>query len=357
MAFIQVLCLGMAVAMRLDRIGTAPREVVREVVRYLPADAGAPAAVATPEPGGSPDEGPVAIPEVVVDEPVAEPSLATLPRLPPPPPGLALPVINDPVVAQLVAEARHARIAGDMRAAMTKLQEAESLAPEDANVLYESGLAYEVMEIFDRASSYYQRVYELGTTGAGSLYEVAAKKISVGFAQPEDQRGRLGLGRARIFKESPPEGGQRVVVTIPVFGAPGEDFVPDDLAVKVTFFDQDQDLKIVPLSAGARTQDTWVTAPVDWAGQGEELLQITYEIPPPSLQDAHLFGTRTYYGQVVELFYKGELIDSQAWPRHLAQKMNSGAPSGLDEVPMFLDENSLPLDYNRQNPLLPLPVR
>ncbi len=358
MAFIQLICLGLALTMRLDRLGAAPREVVREVVRYVPADVtdaadvGAPAS--TEQPAAELDlaefSGIVPVPADPAEP--AEPVSALSAQPLPPPPGLKAPIIQDPLVAKLLAEARQARVAGDMRVAITKLKEAEKLAPDEPNVLYEAGMAYELMGIFDLASSYYQRVYELGTTGAGTLYQEAANKITAGFAQPHAERGSFLLGQTRIFKQEPPEGGQLVVITIPVSKNPKEDFLADDLEVKVTFFDQDETMKIQPIAAEERPQDNWLTAPVDWVDQREELLQITYKIAPPSVQDAHLFGSRKYYGQVVELFYKGELIDSQAWPRHLAQKLNAS-----QEAPLFLEENTLPPDYNNQNPILPLPVR
>ena len=61
-------------------------------------------------------------------------------------------------------------------------------------------------------------------------------------------------------------------------------------------------------------------AAFDWAG-GEESLRMNYVIPSQDSQTEHLFGARTYYGQVVSLLYKGEILDVQAWPRDLAAKI------------------------------------
>ena len=77
------------------------------------------------------------------------------------------------------------------------------------------------------------------------------------------------------------------------------------------------------------------------------MLQITYVIPKIDPQQQHLFGEKRYYGQVVELNYKGELIDAEAWPRVLARKFNKP-----DAAPVFLDQE-MPADYNPLNPLLP----
>jgi tetratricopeptide (TPR) repeat protein len=355
MAFAQLLVLGMGMVARLERLGSE-----RVVERVVVVNQQAPAAedqaakeVVEPlaEAGG----------EAMVGEALAQqPSAQTAsPRtsLPAPipvaaPAALGPPPIADPLVAKLVADGRQARVAEDMRNAIIKLQKAESMAADDPSVLYELGMAYELMGIFDRATSYYQRVYELGTTGAGSLYEAAAKKISLGFAQPEDQRGRLSLGRVQVFKAPQDNGSERVVLRIPIFAVPGEDFDPDEIEVQVNFFDQNQNHEILPKGPDAHSETAWLSAPLDWQGQGEELLQVSYTIPPANLQQAHLFGTRSYYGQVVELSYKGALIDSQAWPRHLARKVATTP----EAPPLFLDDE-LPSDYNNLNPLLPLPVR
>ena len=336
-AFVQLLIAGLAVSVRVE----AAREVrVEERVVVRPINIAPPAA---------PQE---AAPPVVALPPA--PELPPIPTLPPARP-LDAPPIEDPVVERLVTEAREARVAEDMGRAIVKREDAQSKAPNEPNVHYELGLVYETMAAFDeslaeKAASAYQKVFELGTTGSGALYPLAARKLRDGIARPQDFRGKLGLGRTRIFKDNAYDRGERVVVTIPVSAAPGAEPKPDDFFVQVDFFDKPTNGDPVPASPDASTSFEWISGGIDWLG-GEELLQVTYILPNSDPSSTHLFGRRSYYGQVVKLMFKNELIDSQAWPRHLALYAPETQPGGPD--PLFLDHELLPPDFDPNVPLLP----
>ena len=325
-AFVQTLIAGLAVSVRVENA----REV-RVETRYVPQ-----LIEVAPKP-----EPQRAIPEkpsrpVVVLPPI--PDLPAEPAMPEARP-LDAPPIADPVVERLVMEARQARVAEDMGSALVKLEEARSIAPKEPNVLYELGLVYETMaghdqnrELINKASSAYQAVFELGTSGAGALYSLAAKKLTEGISKPSDMRGKLALGRVQIFKDKAAKPGQRVVLTIPVRAAPDAQPSADDFLVQVKFFDVTRDGKHVPSSPEAETEVAWVSGAFDWLG-GEETVRVTYQLPQPDKSQDHLFGRRKYYGQVVELIYKNELIDSQAWPRHLAALSNSPLENIANEFP------------------------
>ncbi len=289
----------------------------------------------------------VYVPPITADikEPEAPPVVKNF--LPAPRP-LANPNIADPVCERLVNEARAARFSEDMMSAITKLEQANSINPNEPNTLFELGLVHETMGIYDRAASYFHQVFSMGTSGAGSLYQQAAMKLRDGFEQPQDKINRIVLGRPRVFKDPDNSKGQRVVLTIPVQSIPGEVIEGRDLEVAVNFFDEVGAKKDIAAAATdvCKIDYRWVSEPTDWQS-GEELLRVSYTIPPQDLQQEHLFGERKYYGQVVELSYKGELIDAQAWPRILAHKLNKP-----EQSPMILDQE-LPTDYNHENPLLP----
>lgn len=334
---------GVAVAVRVERAQEVRVEekVVTKIVTVAP-------------------EAPKPAKEVVA---VAPPSPAQLPPPPEPiplPPArpLASPPIEDPVVERLVQEARTARVAGDMATTINKLDEARSSAPKDPNVLYEMGLAYEAMAAYDprladQAADAYQEVFALGTTGAGALYPLAAEKLRDGIAMPDALRGELALGRVRIFKDEDFQEGERTVVDVPIQAAPGTEISANDLVVKVNFFDsmmKEGKKDVQPAAEGlCQTTNEWVSGAFDFLG-GEELLRVTYILPPRELQQEHLFGKRSYYGQVVEVYYKGELIDSQAWPRHLSAR-NAAAPARANDTPEFVTEDMIQIDP--ANPLLP----
>lgn len=339
-AFAQLLGAGVALAIRVERAREirVEEKIVTRVVTV---------AAEAPKPA----------PQVVA---VAPPSPLPPPEPTPLPPArpLAAPPIADPVVERLVQEARSARVAGDMASAIVKLDEARAKSPKDPSVLYEIGLVYEAMAAFDprladQAADAYQEVFALGTTGAGALYPLAAAKLRDGIALPADLRGELALGRVRIFKDEDHAEGERVVVTVPIQAAPGTTISGDDLLVKVNFFDSTRKDGRDEVQAAAeglcKTVSEWISGEFDFLG-GEELLRVTYTLPPQDLQQEHLFGKRRYYGQTVEVIYKGELIDTQAWPRHLAAR-GAAAERNRNDMPEFLTEDMIQIDP--VNPLLP----
>lgn len=321
------------------------REVIRQVVVKMPADAQKPeVAGAQPIPPAAPQ----------VRAPVLEqvaPSVAPPVPLPVPRP-LAAPAIGDPRCDRLVREAREARVSGDMGRAIVKLEEALGLTPSEPAVLHELGLVHEQMGVYDRAADYYQKVFELGTAGAGSYYESAATKLRDGFENPADLIGRFSLGRVRIYKHPHSQTGEQVLLTIPVQKAPTFEADANEIEVSVVFFNRTQKGDIIQLEDPTWVREQWVSLPFDWTGD-EELLRMTYTIPPQDQQTEHLFGARSYHGQVVTLRYQGEILDVQAWPRELAARLPTppslAPPSQLS--PDFLD--TLPMDFDPDLGVLP----
>jgi len=95
------------------------------------------------------------------------------------------------------------------------------------------------------------------------------------------------------------------------------------------------------MPAGIQTEKryAWVSGDFDWLG-GEEQLQVTYVIPQESSSDVHLFGDLNYYGQDVQLIYKNELMDRQAWPRHLGAERDAWSPDDADSAIPLLPPRS-----------------
>lgn len=338
-AFLELVAVGVALALQTNR-EAPPRVVERVEYRTLgtlpqgevpivrPIEPRSSSAIPTPPPV-------VPVPVIAAEDPA--------PTLP-----LKTPPIADPIVERLVAEAREARVAGDMRRAVVKLEEAEKRTADEPNTLYQFAQVFEAMGIYGKATDYYQKVFELGTVGAGGLYELAAHKIAHGFVGIDEMRGKLVLGRIRQFNDPRVQDGQKVILTVPVLAAPDGEFVPDDVLVSVSFFDKLQE-EVVPAAKRNEPSTKWVTKPVNWEDpSGEELLQVTYFIPEGAQQDLHLFGQREHFGQLVELSYGNELVDSVAWPRTLARRVN--VPEGDT---LFLPEEFIPEGINPDNPLLP----
>jgi hypothetical protein len=326
MAFCQLWIAAIALAGRFEDsrvVRVIEREVPRLVAVPMPADA--PAAPAEPEPVV------VRVPALITEAP------------PPEPTPVRMPSIADPRAERLVEEARRARVAGDMGLAIVKLEEA-LVASEgnDATVHYELGLVHEQMGIFETASNHYLKVMSMNLDGAGALYAMAAAKLRDGFQQPSDMLGKLSLGQPRRFHDPHHPSGERVVLDIPVQCAPGEEIDPQNLDVTVLFFNRNHRGEIMPRDEQTVVVDQWISEPLDWA-TGEETLRMTYTIPPQDAATDHLFGHRSYYGQVVTLHYAEEVMDVAPWPRDLAARMpQSGGGQALggpwpEDFPLDLD--------------------
>lgn len=335
MAFAQLLVAGMALATRLEEsrvVRVVEKEVPKPVIMRVPAPSADPSVVSRPP--------------VPATKPVdPSPSVAPSP--------LKVPQVADPRSERLVTEAREARVAGDMGRAIVKLEEALAASPDDPSVRYELGLVHEQMGVYDIAASHYEKVFKMGTSGAGALYELAAAKLRDGFETPDAMLGKLSLGRVRIFNNPNHEGGQRVILTIPVQKSPADEVDVAEIAVSVIFFNRTSKGEIVQLEDNSWVKEQWVTLPFDWAG-GEESLRMTYTIPPQDTQTEHLFGSRAYYGQVVSLSYKGEVLDVQAWPRDLAARIPKQPAAAPGEMPAPEFQDTLPPDLG-PGVLPPLP--
>ena len=333
--FAQLLISGMALAVRMKE-SQEVKVVEKEV--YKPVWIEAPQAT---------DQAPAHAPLAM-----APPSQA-IPEAPKPQPSpLKVPSVADPRSERLLMEARQARVAGDMGKSIVKLEQALLQSPDDPSVLYELGVVHEQMGVFDKASEYFEKVFQMGLGKAGSLYEMAAAKLRDGVAQPEDMLGKLSLGRVRIFNNPKHPDGQQVILTIPVQKAPADEVDMKEIQVEVRFFVRTNRGDVVELNDPSWVVSRWVSLPFDWAG-GEESLRMTYTIPTEDRQTSHLFGSRNFYGQVVTLSYQGVVFDVQAWPRDLAAKIVKKPEAGFGELlpPDFQD--SLPPDFDPSVPLLP----
>lgn len=333
MALAQLVVGGMALAVRFKETKVTQiveREVVREVRVEVPVPA-------TPS-------------QAVSGHQAVLPPVGQLPPLQPSP--LAEPEVEDARAAKLLKEARQARVAGDMGKAIVKLEQALHHAPSEPSVVYELAVVHEQMGIYDKAAIYFEEVFRMGMTRAGALYPLAAAKLRDGFSQPKDMLGKLSLGRVQIFKNSKHQQGQQIILTIPVQKAPDGNVDMDAIEVEVRFFNRSSQGELSELRDASWVVSRWISLPWDWAGGGEQL-RMTYTIPKRDIATDHLFGELNYYGQVVTLSYKGEVMDVQAWPRDLAARITRQPQHGFGELPApeFLD--TLPLDFDPNVPLLP----
>ena len=336
MAFSQLLVAGLALATRLED-SRVVKTVIKEVPKYIPIRMTTPPAEQA----------------AVVSRPPLPPPVTSLPLVAPTP--VATPEIADPRSERLIKEARQARVAGDMMRAIVKLEEAHNQSPDDPCVHYELALTHEQMGVNDTASAHYEKVFQMGVSGAGSLYELAATKLREGFDEPSPL-GKLSLTRVQKFEDPDNAAGQRVTLTIPVQKAPGEEIDPTKVSVEILFFNRTQKGEILMREAQDTHTEQWMHPPYDWAS-GDEILRSTYTIPAQDTQTDHLFGQRTYYGQVVILHYGDQVVDVQAWPRDLAARIPNSQGNSANLLQPVL-QDTLPADFDPElGMLLPLPKK
>lgn len=349
-AFAQLMAVGLAIAVRTGE--------TREVVRYVKGD---PLIVSVPtirdaQPRAKSiqarsveqlladytDESDLPRPAPSIPSPEQSPAITATPE--------TAPIIANHQVEALVKEAHSAHQQGDMIAAIVKLDQAESIEPNEPAIFYRKALLFEDMGQWERATNNYEKLFVLGPA-IGVYYHKAAFKLSNGINSEGNYQDLFVIGH--IMRRISPDK-LRARLTIPIRCSPDGDFDATQLEVKVHHYDlvDNQSVEAVPPSRAGNISDRWISSNPNWINE-EEIAESIYTLPPVSEADAHLFGDRKYFGYVAELYYKNELIDQQAYPRRLhaihAEKNNSPEYDIPFDFPM---DEALP-NINPDNPLLP----
>lgn len=285
-------------------------EMLRDVDLSDPAKDPAPAAVAVTVPG---------------EEKIS----AQPPRAPENPDEVMPPMTED--VAALVKAARYAQIDGDLKVAVVKLEQAMRLEPDNPVVLYYYGLTYEWLRNADKSREFFLKVYTQREK-AGKYFARAAQHLQAGFSSPADLRGDMSFGTILEYRDPESPAGERVKLTVPILMKDGLNVRPEDLRVIVQFFDKVNGKKVEKTHAPEPTSRC-ITEPADWA-DGEEIMEVTYYMPPLTEEEIIAYGTLKYYGYTAKLYYKGEPMDCHASPPvlFLLEQMNQSSPSGMPEI-------------------------
>ena len=277
----------------------------------------------------------------------------------------SLPVIADPVVERLVRDSRDLQMDGDMMRAMLKLDEAQRIDPGEPAVTYHKALLYEEMGLMIKAADQFQQVQQMGIK-AGVYFKLAANKLTTGMDVAHARRSVISIGPMNTRKNRGQRGTKSAEVTITLLARPDQTINPADVDVQVYFYDQLSGGEIKKANEAANIKTSWADTKLDWQDPGnEETLQISYSIPEVHLTDEHLLGRREFYGYVVELLYKGEVIDQQAQPRRLnslhsrnrAPLQNQSLPWLPNEGNYLLPGKEVDHGYGADPTLPPLPSR
>ena len=254
----------------------------------------------------------------------------------------ALPPSNRPITntqaRENVDQARAVRGLGDMQGALEALRTADLREPQHPEILSEMALTYEAMHLADRAEAAWRSVLALGETAGGTYYGLAKSKLG-GLQDTQkslastDARA-LSIGSCQILPDKTVTKGQRLTLRIPLISMPATTIDPMQVDLRVFFFDKLADGSIAPTHADP-PNFTWISEPVDWRDNGEELVDVSYYMPELKPDELRNLGKRSYHGYIVKLFYQNRFMGEKAEPKALLDFKPQGAgPAGMDN-PLF----------------------
>lgn len=261
-------------------------------------------------------------------------------------------------VDELIRKGVSAMVAGDMRRCILCFEQVKDMAPKHPAMLYYYGMAYDKLLNPTKAREYYTRVFNMRDR-AGNYFRRASRRLTYGFEQPSDMRGKLSFGPYHCNHINGEEG-EKVEIALPVLLAPGESVRADDIYINVQFFVLVNNRRIE--FSRFNPSWAWQNKKTDWH-ESEENLTISHTIPTLTPEEREAYGDMVYYGFTAKLYYKDEPLDCISSPSALIlqeQRLNNRRtihrqtqPGGLfpDEEPSsesatpfseFLEELNLP---------------
>ena len=258
-----------------------------------------------------------------------------------PKPDAAAELLRD--VNYVVTSAKEIRGMSDMQGALELLKRADQLNPDHPAIIAEMAQTYEQMGITDKATDSWRRIQLLGTTKAGSYFELASRRLGAGSAAVAapampgvpgiESEKFLRLGACQVARDFTVNTGERYVLRVPIVRAGNHPIDGKAVNLEVFFFDRINGTKVAQTIA-PEPVETWQSAPVDWSGTGEETLDVVYHLPALSAAEVQQHGRRSYYGYMLRLYHNNKLQDVAAEPRDLLEfgSAPGSAPAGANPL-------------------------
>lgn len=246
-------------------------------------------------------------------------------------------------VNYVITAAQELRGLSDMQGTLELLRKADELTPDHPAIIAEMAQTYEQMGITAKATDAWRRIQLLGETKAGSYFELASRRLgagSAGVAAPAlsaasgaDGEKFLRLGACHATRDFSVNAGERYVLRVPISRAGNRPINSQALNLEVFFFDRVNNQKVA-LTIAPEPVEAWQSAPVDWNGTGEEVLDVVYHLPALSAAEIQQHGRRSYYGYMLRLYYNNKLQDVAAEPRDLLEfgSTPGTAPAGVNPL-------------------------
>ncbi len=214
---------------------------------------------------------------------------------------------------QLSRDGINAFIAGDMRRCILSLSQAAIIRPNDPALLYYHGLAYDKLRNPSKAQEYYMALFAM-RDAAGEYFKKASQRLTYGFANPAEMRGKLAFGPHLARVDDLGEQGETVELVIPILLAEEEELQAEDIYIHIQFFDL-RDGKDIQISHHEPSM-VWESGTPTWESREERLL-VRYVIPTSTQEQLDAFGEMKYYGFTAKLYYRGEPLDCISTPSSL----------------------------------------
>ena len=246
-------------------------------------------------------------------------------------------------VNYVITAAKEIRGMSDMQQALELLRKADQVNPDHPAIIAEMAQTYEQMGLKAKATDSWRRIQLLGATKAGSYFELASRRLGAGSAAVTapglpnaagaDSEKFLRLGACQVERDFKVNAGERYVLRVPIVRAGNRPINAQELNLEVFFFDRVNNVKVAQTIA-PEPVETWQSAPVDWNGTGEEVLDVVYHLPALSAAEIQQHGRRTYYGYMLRLYYNNKLQDVAAEPRDLLEfgSAPGGVPAGANPL-------------------------
>lgn len=243
----------------------------------------------------------------------------------------------------VISSAKEIRGMSDMQGALELLRRADEVNPDHPAIIAEMAQTYEQMGITAKATDAWRRIQLLGATKAGSFFELASRRLGSGSAAvaappgsasgaPESEKF-LRLGACQVARDFSVSSGERYVLRVPIVRAGNRPINSQEMNLEVFFFDRVNNEKVAQTIA-PEPVEAWQSAPVDWQGTGEEVLDVVYHLPALSAAEIQQHGRRTYYGYMLRLYYNNKLQDVASEPRDLLEYGSTpgAAPGGANPL-------------------------
>ncbi len=235
-----------------------------------------------------PDPDPAATPAIDIAATDAPPVVELARPTPAPAPRL------QSTPANLLEYARALRQRGDTNSALARLRDGLATEPNNPDLIAETALTYEAMQLTDKAFEQWQRIYQMGES-IGALYYMADSKLHNAPGKPGASalgqtngtgRDSNGFQDEAVLKITDlhtedvlddPTAEKKTVLRIVVKARPGVVIDPSKVRIETHFYDLLDGRDVV--QTDAETSYKWLTAPVDWANDASEILETTYLRP------------------------------------------------------------------------------